>query len=92
MTGYGKQNLAKDLCLMCPPTWIECIASPFVSLLQHKCNLYLNYCISMLHDQRSCVYTKYLLEPKYLFKFGRTTGGKKSRKILENEIKTENAD
>lgn len=46
----------------------------------------------MLHDQRSCVYTKYLLEPKYLFKFGRTTGGKKSRQILENEIKTENAD
>lgn len=31
----------------------------------------------MLHDQRSCVYTKYLLEPKYFFKFGRTTGGKK---------------
>lgn len=41
----------------------------------------------MLHDQRPCVYTKYLLEPKYLFKFGRTTGGKKGEKYWKMRLK-----
>lgn len=57
-------------------TRTEYIVSRFVSLLHHWRHLHLTYCISTLQDQRSCIYTKYILEHKCFFKFGRTTGKK----------------
>lgn len=44
--------------------WIYC--SHFVSLLHYWHNLCLNYCITILQNQRSCIYTKNIFEYKYL--------------------------